>query len=93
MTVDQWPKSIWNRNEALSLSTTSPIDRPRLYFFWGNNDPWIQNSARDEIITKYAYRTDGSGNDDHGGPYMQVDRSGLPHDFCIRENSVYRNKE
>ena len=83
--ADKWSKTIWNRLEALRLLTTNQVDRPHLYFFWGNNDPWVENSTRDKIITNHAWRTDGSDNDDLGAPYMQVDGSGLPHDFCIRK--------
>ena len=82
MTHDKWPNSVWDTSAA---PAESAIDKPSLYFYWGANDHWIDNTTRDNVVATRA-RTDRSG--DEGKPHMEIDTNGIPHDFCITpENS------
>jgi hypothetical protein len=81
ITTDKWHDNVWDQHTA----TQYTIDRPQLYFFWGDNDHWVPNSARDKIIYDHARLTGKPVPDDCGRPYMEVDDSNIPHDFCIRK--------
>ena len=81
ITTDKWSDTVWDQRPP----TRYKIDRPQLYFVWGDNDHWVQNSTRDEIILNHARRTGKAVPDSFGQPYMEVDDSNIPHDFCIRK--------
>ena len=85
ITTDTWHDNVWDRRSK----AVDEIDRPQLYLFWGDNDHWVKNSARDKIIHDHARLTGKSVADELGRPYMEVDRTGIPHDFCIRKWLVF----
>ena len=85
MTHDKWPNDVWNGPISSTLASSPNLDRPKLYFFWGQNDYWIDNSTRDKVIATRARRADDEGGE--GKPYMEIDRQGVQHDFCISELS------
>lgn len=76
ITDDKWSDSVWNSKETSETSDTS-IDRPSLFFYWGETDCWVDNKTRDTLI---ATRADGK---DEGKPHMEIDTQGIPHAFCI----------
>lgn len=87
MTHDKWSDDVWNGPLSANRPDAEPplvtdIDRPRLYFYWGENDHWIDNSTRDSIIASRAQSAEAKN--DPGKPHMEIDRQGTPHDFCIR---------
>ena len=88
MTDDKWPAEVWagpispNPSTNTAPATRAKIDRPKLYFYWGENDHWIDKSTRDVVIASRG-RTDELGQE--GKPQMEVDTNGVPHDFCICE--------
>lgn len=81
MTHDKWPDDVWNGPQHGDSNEHTKIDRPKMYFYWAENDHWIDNSTRDAVIGSRARR----GNDpaDEGKPHMEIDSNGMPHDFCI----------
>lgn len=81
MTHDKWSDDVWNGPSYANETEKPQIDRPKLYFYWGENDHWIANSTRDAVIASRARR--GSDPADEGKPHMEVDLHGIPHDFCI----------
>jgi hypothetical protein len=81
MTNDKWPDDVWNGPIPASSSPNHAFDRPKLYFYWGEKDHWIDNSTRDNVIASRARK--GSGMEDEGKPTMEIDTYGTPHDFCI----------
>ena len=87
MTYDKWSEDVWGAKLDPPLVTDSKtndaFDKPQLYFYFGDRDHWIANATRDKLIATRA-RT---GNGDDGKPYMEIDRDGVPHDFCISELS------
>ena len=84
MTHDKWPASVWDATLAPSAQNVTPseakIDRPKLFFYWGANDYWVDNGTRDSII---ASRAGTERPEDQGKPRMEIDRVDTPHDFCI----------
>jgi len=73
----------------------SHIDTPSLYFYFGAQDPWVNNQIRDALIAKRARRftrpkvANGEGEGkvevdaEEGKPWMEIDRKGIPHAFCL----------
>ncbi len=78
MAADKWSDDLWN---GPSPGIESPIDRPKLYFYWGENDHWIAGTTRDSVIASRARQ--GNAVEEGGKPEMEVDTHGTPHDFCI----------
>lgn len=71
MTADRWDEEIWG-----------PSSKTSLFFYWGHSDHWIANETRDQLI---AIRGDKSDEIKASRHVMEIDNSGIPHDFCIRE--------
>lgn len=67
ITSDKWGDDVWG-------AAHKPV--AQLFFYFGQNDHWVADQTRDEII---ALR----GRD--GGPTMIVCEEGLPHAFCLSE--------
>lgn len=84
MTHDKWDDDLWGSTPSLDGEEKNgkvSCDRPPLYFYFGENDYWIDNKIRDDLIACRA-RTEGSPGSD-GKPHMEIDAEGVPHDFCI----------
>jgi hypothetical protein len=57
MTHDKWSDDLWNGPlPALEHNEEAKIDRPKLYFYWGANDHWIDDGTRDKVIASRARR-------------------------------------
>lgn len=73
ITSDKWADDIWG------TGTTSSTDPPtKLLFYFGQNDHWVAEQTRDEIIEVRGRA--------HGGPKMLVCEDGVPHAFCLSES-------
>ena len=83
MTEDKWDDQVWGGDLLSTAQAPSQpdIDRPKLYFYWGNDDHWIDNATRDSVIAKRA--RNGEGPASSAGPWMEVDTRGTGHDFCV----------
>ncbi|KAE9969286.1 hypothetical protein EG328_006965 [Venturia inaequalis] len=75
ITTDKWSDEIWG---ATHPSPTG-VARPKLYFFFGEEDHWVSGKTRDELILK-------KGGEEGWRPRMEVDGTGVPHGFCIRHS-------
>ena len=83
ITDDRWDQSIWGAVEQ-------PFGKPppKLFFFFGENDHWVANHTRDELIAARGYQ----GNEaESWKPKMMIDQEGIPHSFCIRQSSIFWN--
>jgi len=70
---DAWDAEIW----GAAHPTSSPFPRPKLFFLFGDNDHWVANETRDELIRARA-------GDEDWKPQMEVDEvEGWPHGFSI----------
>lgn len=76
ITTDTWSDEIWG---ATHPSLTG-VPRPRLYFFFGEEDHWVSGKTRDELMLM-------KGGEEEWRPKMEVDTTGIPHGFCV-EHSV-----
>ncbi len=86
ITDDRWQASLWG-----SLTDSAPTAPPKLIFYFGQNDHWVANETRDELIAARGYREKQAEGKEEGGeemrmrPKMLIDEEGIPHGFCLRE--------
>jgi len=78
----------------------SHVDTPSLYFYFGAEDPWVNNEIRDALIATRARKltrpkvANGEGEGkvevdaEEGKPWMEIDRKGIPHAFCLGPSCV-----
>ena len=83
MTHDKWDDDLWStpKHQRSFDLNTGPCDKPPLYFYFGGNDYWIDNYIRDDLIAARGRREDLDGEERK--PWIEIDRSEVPHDFCI----------
>jgi Lipid-droplet associated hydrolase len=70
ITHDKWDNEVWG----------SP--RTQIFILWGKKDFWIPDEYRDDLIRRRE-RTSEEAKE-RWKPVMEIDETGLPHDFCIR---------
>ena len=77
ITADKWDSSVWG------VSERSYKPPPKLFFFFGENDHWVANHTRDELIAARGWQGNAA---EPWKPRMQVDQEGIPHSFCISQS-------
>lgn len=82
ITEDRWDEDIWGAVEP-ALGN----QRLKLIFYFGQNDHWVADHTRDDLIATRAFQED---RPETWKPKMLVDGEGIPHSFCI---SKYANKQ
>jgi hypothetical protein len=80
ITTDAWDEEVW----GASHRSTSSYPRAQLRFLFGQEDHWVSDATRDDLIRARASKADSE--DEHWKPKMEVDEEGWPHAFCIRES-------
>jgi pimeloyl-ACP methyl ester carboxylesterase len=81
ITTDKWSDEIWG---ATHPSPTG-VPRPKLFFFFGEEDHWVSGKTRDELILMKS-------GEEEWRPRMEVDRTGIPHGFCIEHSQPVAQK-
>ena len=82
ITSDKWTDDVW----GISTSThQEPLSK--LFFYFGQNDHWVADRTRDEIIETRGRLPRMMMNCD--GPEMFVCEEGLPHAFCLSKISFF----
>lgn len=76
ITSDKWADDIWGTGTGIVSATTNPP--AKLFFYFGQNDHWVAEQTRDEIIEVRGKTK--------GGPKMLVCEDGVPHAFCLSES-------
>lgn len=76
ITADRWSDEVWG---AAHTSPTG-VDRAKLFFLFGEEDHWVADSTRDELM-RLRGREIETGAD--WKPYMEIDTTGIPHGFVI----------
>ena len=76
ITEDKWDEDLWGTAEP-----RSGIPTLRLIFYFGKDDHWVANHARDELI---AARGSREGLGQQWKAKMLIDDEDIPHSFCIR---------
>ena len=74
ITSDKWTDDVWG-----VVTACEPITRP--FFYFGQNDHWVAEQTRDEIIEL-------RGQKDGLGPSMFICEEGLPHAFCLSKSFI-----
>lgn len=75
ITEDRWDEDIWG------FADSKPKNRKlKLVFYFGQNDHWVADHTRDDLIAARAFQ---EGTSDAWKPIMLVDDGGIPHSFCI----------
>ncbi|KAK5134882.1 hypothetical protein LTR08_005972 [Meristemomyces frigidus] len=101
LTDDKWSTELWGADPlqevasaAMGVGAVTPPARPKLHFYWGQNDHWVARSTRNELIrTRGRTRGGRRGSLGEGSkPLMEIDRNGVPHGFCIRHSVPIADK-
>lgn len=75
-----WDEEVWGA--ALPSDTRFPY--AKLYFLFGKEDAWVARDLRDELIARRGRRTGGDASGEEWKPVMEIDQTGITHDFSIR---------
>lgn len=68
---------------------------PKLFFYFGQNDHWVADRTRDDLIAARGRREPELGKAGERGvnedwkPRMEVDTLGVPHGFCVRDGMFF----
>lgn len=82
ITADKWDDELWGVTEDAHASHS----RPKLYFYFGEEDYWVADETRDQLIAARAMAGDMNPKTK---PTMEIDQNNVPHGFCIREWSLF----
>ncbi|KAK5121964.1 hypothetical protein LTR85_004536 [Meristemomyces frigidus] len=98
LTDDEWDSQLWGvrplqeaASAAMGESTVKPAATSKLYFYWGKDDHWIAKSTRDTLIRTRG-RTRRLSLGEENKPWMEIDKRGVPHAFCIRHSGIIAAK-
>jgi pimeloyl-ACP methyl ester carboxylesterase len=84
ITSDSWDTEIWG---AAHVSTHAHA-RPIIRFLFAEEDHWVANETRDELIRARGLIREGDGGEEEDWkPVMEIDEEeGWPHGFCIKHS-------
>ncbi|TKA44528.1 hypothetical protein B0A49_12650, partial [Cryomyces minteri] len=77
ITEDRWDDELW----GAAVASSSP--KTKLFFYFGENDHWVADRTRDELIAARAYQTTRG---EEWRPKMEIDQNNIPHGFCIKHS-------
>ncbi|KAF2095072.1 hypothetical protein NA57DRAFT_13079, partial [Rhizodiscina lignyota] len=83
ITIDKWDSDIWG------AAHPACTPRPKLFFYFGEQDHWVANEARDQLIAARAY---SGAEGEEWKPRMEIDCKGIPHGFVIRHSEEVASK-
>ncbi|KAF2637702.1 hypothetical protein P280DRAFT_457286 [Massarina eburnea CBS 473.64] len=87
ITEDAWDAEIWGSAPPPSDLTHA---RPVLRFLFAEQDHWVADETRDELIRLRGRMRDGGGKEgvvEEWKPVMDIDEEeGWPHGFCIKHS-------
>ncbi|TVY90709.1 Lipid droplet-associated hydrolase [Lachnellula willkommii] len=86
ITEDRWDEDIWGIEQEVAEVKD---ERPKLIFYFGDNDHWVANHTRDALI---AARGQAGRENDSSKPIMLIDENGVDHGFCIRHSESIAEK-
>ena len=78
ITTDMWDDEIWGVEKIKGKGK-----RTKMFFYFGENDHWVADKTRDDLIVARASKG-VAGDEDK--PVMEIDKQGVGHDFCISES-------
>lgn len=83
ITTDKWDSEIWG------AAYPAETPRPKLFFYFGEQDHWVANETRDQMIAARAY---SGTTGEEWKPRMEIDTGGVPHGFVIRHSNEVAEK-
>lgn len=90
---DKWhPSHVWGSLDPAIKATESSIKafpvapRTKLYFYWGRDDYWVDNTTRNKLIELRARRADDKVPASKGRPTMVIDRHNMDHCFSLERD-------
>ncbi|KAI9722087.1 MAG: hypothetical protein M1828_004901 [Chrysothrix sp. TS-e1954] len=84
VTTDRWDDLVWG--SAASAEQTNP-PHPKLFFYFGQNDHWVADRTRDELMSTRGWR-----EDEDWRPRMELAEAGVDHAFILRDNETVAEK-
>ncbi|OAX83131.1 hypothetical protein ACJ72_02508 [Emergomyces africanus] len=98
ITSDKWSDEIWGITSNASTATPTAASTTtltlakgplNLMLYFAQQDHWVANQTRDEIIRARGGIENSTGTN---GPRMQVCEDGVEHGFCIRHSDIMAKK-
>jgi hypothetical protein len=85
---NKWDNEIWG------AATPSPLSHPRacLFILFGRNDLWVSDQVRDDLGREKGRSFKSSESGEMWKPVMEIDETGIPHDFCIAHGVAVAEK-
>ncbi|KAL8847363.1 MAG: hypothetical protein Q9221_007591 [Calogaya cf. arnoldii] len=99
ITNDKWGEEVWGAATEPGTNSKDTI-HSNLVFFWGQNDKWVAQKTRNELIDARGFRkskaslsaassiSDVSSPADGWKPSMFIDDKKIPHNFCIKHSEI-----
>ncbi|KAL8696801.1 MAG: hypothetical protein Q9224_002608 [Gallowayella concinna] len=100
ITGDKWGEEVWGAATEPGTNSRDTI-HSNLVFFWGQNDKWVAQKTRNELIAARGFRKSkisssaasstsdvSSSPADGWKPSMFIDDRKIPHGFCIKHSEV-----
>ncbi|KAL8811044.1 MAG: hypothetical protein Q9223_003167 [Gallowayella weberi] len=100
ITGDKWGEEVWGAATEPGTNSRDTI-HSNLVFFWGQNDRWVAEKTREDLINARGFRckskpfssaassiSDVSSPADGWKPSMIYDQRKIPHGFCINHSEV-----
>jgi len=79
ITTDRWDDDLW----GVTKESKDVGKRTKLFFLFGQNDYWVADETRDQLI---AARASSGEAEDAGKPVMNIDDGGVGHSFCLSKS-------
>ncbi|KAL9000232.1 MAG: hypothetical protein Q9169_001134 [Polycauliona sp. 2 TL-2023] len=99
ITNDKWGEEVWGAATEQGTNSKDTI-HSNLVFFWGQNDKWVAQKTRNELIDARGFRqskasssvapsiSDAPSPADGWKPSMFIDDKKIPHGFCLKHSEI-----
>ncbi|KAJ4388699.1 hypothetical protein N0V93_006158 [Gnomoniopsis smithogilvyi] len=88
---ESWAEELW---EIADEAVAHKHEVPKFFILFGGQDHWVSNEHRDRFIETREEHVKREGVPGHkrGRTRIEVDETGLPHDFCISHSETVAEK-
>ena len=88
ITEADWNNEVWGAATSPGTNKRDTINW-NLMVYWGKGDKWVADHTRDKLIEARGVRDGTEGGLEEGRSRMEIDRDGIPHDFCTTIRKSY----
>lgn len=97
ITEDRYGEEVWGSVSSDGAAGPESSTRPKLFFYFGENDYWMTNKTRDAIIAARAFQStlplaDRKDWQVDSRPWMEIDQHNTDHNFCVEGSRVVAEK-